>query len=285
MWRILRQAGQNWSQDNASYLGAAVAYYALFSVAPLLVLVLDIMALALGPMAASNQLSDHLTQFIGADAAHAVNSMILHARSAEVGWWERLIALVVLLVTAGNLFIQVKTGLRIIWKLAPLPSDGVVSTTIRDWVLAFVMVVIVSLFALALGLSSMLMGMFIELWGEVLPGGTWVWRVCESGLGFVLLTVMLAFTFRLLSDGRIRYRHLWKGAALSSLLFLVGKMGFAWYIKLMGANLATQYGAASSLILFLIWVYYTAQIVYMGAEVVKAERTARAVPSVTSETP
>src|SRR5262249_39341489 len=136
MWRILREAGQSWSEDNASYLGAAVAYYALFSVTPLLVLVLDLTALALGPMAARNQLAAHLNDIIGTEAAQAVQSMVLRARPMEAGVWERLLAIGVLLFTAANLFLQVKTGLRIIWKLPPLPTDNFVRGTIKDWLLA-----------------------------------------------------------------------------------------------------------------------------------------------------
>jgi membrane protein len=274
MWRILREAGRNWSQDNASHLGAAVAYYALFSVTPLLMLVLDVTALALGPMEARNQLAEHLALFIGPEAAQAVQSLLQSARAQEAGWPSRSVAIGVLLITAANLFLQVKTGLRIIWKLPPLPTDSPVGGTIKDWLLAMVMVSAVSIFWLLLALCSTLLGVFIELWGDVLPGGTSIWRATGLGVWFLLLTVLLTMTFRLLSGRRIRYRHLWKGAALSSLLFLLGKTVFAWYVKLMGANLASAYGAASSLIIFLIWVYYSAQILYMGAEVVKAQRTA-----------
>ena len=108
MWRILREAGTNWSRDNASYLGAALAYYALFSVTPLLVLVLDVTTLVLGPMAARNQLAAHLTNAIGPEAAQAVQNTMLHSREIEAGWRARTFATCMLLVTAANLFLQVK---------------------------------------------------------------------------------------------------------------------------------------------------------------------------------
>jgi membrane protein len=283
MWRILREAARNWSADNASHLSAAVAYYALFSVAPLAVLVLDVGTMAFGQAAARNQLASYLTEFLGVEGAQAVQEMIRH-REPTVTWWSSLIATGVLIFTAANLFVQVRTGLTLIWRLPPHPKDGVVRGTLKTYLAALAMVAISGLFCLILLVGSLTLGVIIEIWGEQLPGGSLVWRVCDMGLIFVLLTALLTFTFRLLSDGRIPYRFLWRGAALSILLFTLGKLTFAWYLYFMGPKLASAYGAASSLIIFLIWVYYSAQILYLGAEIAKAEMSLKSANS-TKSTP
>jgi membrane protein len=270
VFRILRDAGQAWSDDNGAYLGAGLAYYALFSVAPLLVLALDIAAIAYGEAAAKNQIVGYLEEFINPAAAVAIQNMVLQDRNLGVNWWSSLLAAAVLLITAANLFIQVKIALMMIWKLPPLP-DGLIRRTVKNYLAALAMVVVALVYGLIFMLGTTFLGVVVDYWGELLPGGPLVWRYSNLGFFLFLSTVLLIFCFRFLSDGRIGYRFLWKGALLTTVLLMFGKIVFGWYLYFMAPQLTSVYGAASSLIVFLIWVYYSAQILFLGAELVKIE--------------
>lgn len=271
-WQTLRQAGRFWVEDNAAYLSAAVAYYALFSVAPLAVLAVDLSAIAYGEAAAQNRLADFLENFIGPGAAQGVQNLVLQVRQPAVNWWTGLLAFGLLLFTAANLFVQVQKGLFMIWKLPPVPGVGVIHGTVSTYLAAIAMVVVVGLFGMTLLIGSTFLGFFIEWSGDWLPGGPLVWRLGDLVLMLCLVSLLVALTFRLLSERRIPWQKLWRGAVVTTLLLVLGKIAFAWYIYFMGSNLATVYGAASSLIVFLIWVYYCAQILFLGAEVIRVDQ-------------
>lgn len=269
MFRTIRQAAVQWQSDRASVLGAAVAYYTLFSVAPLLIITIAIAGIAFGRDAVEGRLVTSLTDYVGAESADAIQTMIRQTRHPQTNWWAFAIGVGLLLFMALSLFQQLRTALHLIWKLPPDPQDGLVRGTIKEYLRALAMIGISVLFVVLLLIGTTLVTIGIEIWGDFLPGDVAVWRVGNIGMMFVLVTVLLAMTYRILSDGRMPYRCLWGGSALAALLFISGKWLFSIYLA--HTTLATTYGAAGSVVVFLVWVYYTAQTVFFGAEVVQVK--------------
>jgi membrane protein len=140
---------------------------------------------------------------------------------------------------------------------------------VKDYLLAFVMVTISCVFVLALLLASAMLTAVQHLWDAALPGPAWLWHGADFLLSTLLITLLFACTFRFMSDGPVRCRHVWSGALTSALLFTVGKLLIGWYLGF--SQLGTAYGAAGSLVVFLAWVYYSAQIFFFGAELVRVE--------------
>jgi membrane protein len=269
MFRTIRQAAVQWQSDRASLLGAAVAYYTLFSFAPLLIITIAVAGIAFGQDAVEGRLVGYLTDYIGADSAEAIQTMIRQTRHPRTNWCAFAIGVGLLLFIALSLFQQLRTALQMIWKLPPDPSEGLVRATVKDYLSALAMIGIAVLFVLLLLIGTTVVTIGIEVWGHFLPGDQAIWRVGNIGVMFVLMTAFLVVTFRILSDGRMPYRCLWGGSALAAILFISGKWLFGIYLA--HTTLATAYGAASSVVVFLVWVYYTAQVFFFGAEVVQVK--------------
>jgi membrane protein len=269
MFRTIRQAAVQWQSDRASFLGAAVAYYTLFSIAPLLIIAIAVVGLVYGEDAVEGRLVNDLSDYVGDDSASTIQTIIQQTRHPRSNWWAFAVGASLLIVMALGLFQQIRTALHQIWKLPPPPSESLIHSTIKDYVLAFAMICVSVLFVLLVLLSTTVTTIIIEVWGHFLPGELADWRLANIGVTFVLITLLLVMTYRILSDRRLPYGCLWGGAALAAILFISGKWLFGVYLA--HASLATTYGAASSVVVFLVWVYYTAQVFFFGAEVVQVK--------------
>ena len=269
MFRTIRQAAVQWSNDRASLYGAAVAYYTLFSLAPLLIIAIAVIGLVFGEDAVEGRLVSQLTEFVGIESAQAIQSIIQQTRHPSANWWAFGIGAGLLLFTALGLFQQIRTALHLIWKLPPDPRDGVIRGTIRDYFLALAMIGVSVMFVLLLLISASVVTIGIEFFGRFLPGDSTGWQAANIALLFVLLTLVMVMTYRILSDGRIPYRCLWGGSALAAMLFVAGRWLFGFYLA--HTSLTSTYGAASSVVVFLVWVYYMAQAFFFGAEVVQVK--------------
>jgi membrane protein len=266
VFRLLARAGHEWTADRASFLGAALAYYALFSMAPVLLIAIVIAGLAFGEEAAEGNVVGYLTDYVGPDSAQAVQALIRAARVIPGGQWRSLVGVAVLLYAAINLFQQARTALNLVWKL-PDPPTGGLTRWLRDLVSGFILVLIVGMFVMLLAASSLATAWLMEdpAWHAVLNATSW--PASEFGIALALQTLALIFAFRFLSDGRVPYRHLILGSFVAALLLSAGKLLFGLYLRF--SNVATVYGAASSIVVFLVWIYFSAQIVIYGAEIVK----------------
>ncbi len=277
----LYRAGMAWNNDNASYLGAALAYYALFSIAPLLIIAIALVSVVYGKEAVENRMVSQVRDYVGVDAAKAVEVMVRKAWNPETSYLATTLGGALLLLAAANLFRQLRVALDMIWGLPPLPHRNVFTSTLVSYLLAVLMVLVTGGFWLALMAGDTALSIFINAVGDALPGGELRWKIGQFCLLFLLLTVFFVLTFRFMSHGRMRYRHLWFGAAVGAGLFLIGRLTFGLYLSYMGEQLATAFGAASSLVIFLVWLYYSAQIVFYAAEVVKANRAqSQAMPPI-----
>ena len=263
---VLGRAARRWYGDDAPQLGAALAYYSLFSVTPLLVIAAAIAGIAFGDETVRRQLEVELANQLGAEAGKALVGMMETAAKPRHGFWAAAIGTVLLAFGAVSLVVQFRSVLTRIWKDQLKPAPSGIWRTIGAYLVAILMVVGAGVVLMAaLAVSAALAG--LQGLGRDLPGTALLWRGVEFAASLAITTLVFALVFRLTSH--FRWQHIWLGALVTALLYALGKALFGLYVELSGVQ--SGYGAAGALVVFLIWVYYTAQIVLFGAEVVAAD--------------
>lgn len=264
--RTLKKAGVFWLEDDAAQMGAALAYYMLFSLAPLLIMAIAVAGLVYGGDAAKGRVVELIGDFIDADSAKAVQTMLENFSHPPTTLIPAVIGIASLIYGSLGVFRQLRWSLHRMWRLTRPPSQGVIREMIKSYLLAFLMVLMTIIFILLLLTSSTFLTVVLNWSGQPADEG-WTWFAGEFLLSTLLVTLLFAFTFRFMSDGRVRYRHIWGGAFVGALLFTAGKSLIGYYLG--RVHLASAYGVAGSLVVFLTWVYYSAQIFFFGAEIVR----------------
>ena len=279
MWEIVKETASDWSEDNATRLAAALAYYTVLSIAPLLVLAVSVAGLVFGEEAAKGQIASELSSIVGPQAGEGIQTVLTHAKSPEEGVVGSIVGIVVLLFGASGVFGELQSSLNAIWNVAPKPGRGVWGM-LRQRFFSFTMVLSVAfLLLVSLVLSALLAGVGKFL-SSSLPGGEVVWQVVNFSVSFGVITLLFALIFKVVPDVQIKWSDVWIGAAVTALLFTVGKWGLGLYLG--RASVASPYGAAGSLIVLVVWVYYAAQLLFFGAEftqVYTQHRGSRIVPT------
>jgi membrane protein len=268
--RILIRAGQQWSANGDSRLGAALAYYALFSIAPLLVIAINIAGVVYGEEAARGEVKRYLTAYIDSDSAGAVQNLVISAGEAEGAIPARILSLGVLAYGAVGAFVHLRTSLCLIWRLEP-PHTNTIIATLLDYALALVMVVCTGVLLLASLAASITVSALRAYVDERFAGWAVPWDWLDFAVSLAFLTLLFAASYRVLSDQRIGWRYVIYGAVMASLLFTIGKFLLSVYVVYGGT--ASAFGAAGSLVVFLVWVYYSSQTFFLGAELIQARRT------------
>jgi membrane protein len=268
--RIVIRAVQQFGADGASQMGAALAYYALFSTAPLLVWAVMLSGLVFGEQAARDRVRHQLSQYVGPETAREVNNLMQTARPPAGGSLAAALGGATVLVGALTVFLHVRRCLCAIWRLDPAGQTGAFQMLL-DYLLAVVMVLCVGiLLLLSLSVSAAL-PLLTKFLGPDFPVGARFWHWLDAGVSFALLTLFFALIFHVMSGRQIHLAHVLYGAVIVALLFTGGKTLISFYLTY--TSTASAYGAAGSLVVFLVWVYYSAQITFFGAELVQARRT------------
>lgn len=266
--RIIYRAYQQWVAHGGMRLGAALAYYALFSIAPLLVIAVTIAGAVFGEEAAQGQVAEHLRGIVGEESAKFIEKLVENAAQPRTGDLATLVSLAVLAFGSLSMFLYLRSTLCTIWNLTP-PHDSTLLGVLWDYALALIMVVFCGILLLASLAASVLVEVFqptLEAW---LPGLAWNW--VEMGLSFLYLTVLFAAMYRILSGGRIGWGYVVYGSFIAAVLFTFGKTLLSWYF--VHTSTGSAYGAAGSLVVFLMWIYYSSQVLFFGAELIHARRT------------
>lgn len=263
-WGMVKEAGSEWWHDKAPRLGAALAFYITFSLAPLLVLVVAIAGFVFGREAAAGQLTNQLRDLVGEEGGAAIQSMIASANKPNTGVIATVTSAIVLLFGAAGLFGQLQDALNTIWEVNP-PGGGIWSI-IRRRFLSFTMVLGTSFLLLAsLVVSTVLSA--ITRWIDGGANGC-VAQIGHFLLSFFIITALFAMLFRFLPDTDVSWRNVWFGAFVTSLLFNIGKHLIGLYLG--RSAVGSAFGAAGSLAVLLTWLYYSSQIFLFGAELTKA---------------
>lgn len=263
MWNVLTTAYSNWSRHRSARLGAALAYYSVFSLGPILLIVISIAGLWFGKDAVRGSLTAQFHSLLGPDGAQAVEAMLKGASSVEAGGIAAISGVVLLLIAALGVVVQLKDALNTIWD-APEPEGSGAWWYIRTYLISLAGVMALGfLLMVSLVISTVLAA--VAVWAGTAGSEAILWEGVNFAVSLGVLTGLFAMLFKWFPDVPVRWRDVWPGALASALLFEVGKLAIAWYIGSQG--LESTYGAAASLVVLLIWVYYTAQIVLFGAEI------------------
>jgi membrane protein len=248
-------------------MGAALAFYSILSIAPLLVIAVTLAALAFGREAAQGQLLAELRGLVGVEGAAAVGELLAHAQQPTQGILATSLALITLLVGASGVFGELQDAMNMIWKVPPAPGMGVWAF-FRQRFLSFAMVLGTGfLLLVSLVLSAVIAGLGQFLSGQV-PALEPMLQLSSTLVTWIVVTLLFAMIFKLLPDTFVAWRDVWAGALLTALLFTIGKTLIALYLGKSG--LASAYGAAGSLVVLVVWIYYSAQILLFGAELTYA---------------
>jgi membrane protein len=262
-WATVKETASDWSEDNAARLAAALAYYSLLSLAPLLVIVVAVAGFFYGHDAAQGKVSGELGSVVGGQAAQGIQSVVANAHSPSAGVIGTVVGIVTLFVGASGVFGELQSSLNAIWEVKPKPGRGVLGA-LKDRFLSFTMVLGVAfLLLVSLVLTSVLSavgGGFTS----ALPGGEAIWQVVNFVFSFAVVTGLFALIFKYIPDAEIKWRDVWLGAAVTAALFTVGKLLLGLYLG--KAAPGSSYGAAGSTIALVVWVYYATQILFFGAE-------------------
>lgn len=260
---LLIQAGKEWSEDKAPRLGAALAYYTVFSLAPLLVIAIAIVGFFLGDEAARGGIQDEISTVMGPQGAEAVQTMIANAGEERgTGILATIFSTALLLFGASGVVVQLKDALNTVWDVPEKQTSGI-KNFIKDRFLSFAFVLGVGFLLLV----SLILSTILSAAGSWLQGLVpipWLLQILNFVVSLAVVTVLFAMIYKFLPDIDLPWKDVWLGAAITALLFAIGKWALGLYLG--RSSVESTYGAAGSLVVLLIWVYYSAQIVFFGAE-------------------
>jgi membrane protein len=277
--RVFKEAFHEFGEDKVLRLSAALAYYALFSLAPLVIIVIAIAGLFFGKEAVQGQVQEQLQGFFGQQGAQTIESMITAARKPSTSIIATILGVLTLLIGASGVFGQLQDALNTIWEVKPKPGRGI-KGFLKDRFLSLAMVLgtgFLLLISMVLSAAlAALSGVMNNAFGMP-PASA---HLLEVTVSLVVITLLFAMIFRLLPDAAVKWNDVWIGALFTALLFTLGKFVLGFYLG--RESTASAYGAAGSLVVVLMWVYYSSIILFFGAEftqVFAKERGSRTVPT------
>ncbi|MEI9948737.1 MAG: YihY/virulence factor BrkB family protein [Pseudomonadota bacterium] len=263
VWQVLKETGTAWDEDNVTRLAASLAYYTLLSIAPLIILAVAVTGLAFGEDAAREHIAGEIAGVVGAGAADAIQSIAKNARTPGSGFLSIGVGLLVLLFGASGVFGELQSALNTVWDVAPKPGRGIWGI-VKDRFFSFTLVLGVAFLLLVSLVISAGLTWVGQVFEQSLPGGAVVWQILNFCISLGVVTALFALMFKKLPDVHISWRDVWVGAAVTAALFTLGKFGLGIYLG--SAGVSSAYGAAGSIVALVIWVYYSAQVLLIGAE-------------------
>ena len=263
-WELLKLTFTEWTNDNAFELSAALAFYTIFSIAPVLLIAVGVASFFLAPETATTRIVDEMEKLVGAQGANAVRQVIESSRGFGKGIWAVSVGIVTLITGATAVFGELQSALNRIWDVEAKPDRGVIMSLIVDRLRSFSIAVCVGfLLLVSLVVSALISGLqnYMNNW---LPGVPWVWQAANVVTSFLVVAALFAMIYKFLPDVVISWKDVWIGAAVTALLFSAGKYLIGIYLGRTATSSA--FGAAGSLVVLLFWVYYSALISFLGAE-------------------
>ena len=264
LWFLVKDTAIKWQTDNTFRLAASLAFYTIFSLAPVLLIAVGIASLFFSRETAVNHLVHELQQLVGVKGADVIRQVLESAGGLGEGVWAIGVGIVTLILGASAVFAELQASLNIIWGVKARVRRGLLLDLVIDRLRSFSIAVGVGfLLLVSLVLSAMLTGLrdYLTYWMPTFP---WIWEALNLGASFALITFLFAMIYKYLPDVKLEWRDVWTGAAVTSLLFTLGKYLIGIYLGRTAT--ANAYGAAGSFVVLLIWIYYSALISFFGAE-------------------
>jgi membrane protein len=264
-WKMLKETVLAFIDDEALSRGAAIAFYTVTSIAPVLLIVIAIAGLAFGRDAAQNAITAQLSGLMGQQTADVIQSAIASAGSKSSSIWATLIGIFTLVVTASGVFGEMQTALNAIWKAKP--KGTTVSRLIRARAASLGLVATLGFLLMVSLVVSTGLTAFGDYLDSLLPFGKVILTILNAVVSILLISLLFAAIYKILPDRKIEWHDVAVGALVTAILFTVGKSLISWYLG--SSAVASSFGAAGGLIVLLLWVYYSAQIFLLGAEFTK----------------
>jgi len=268
LWEVLKKSFKGFSNDRITKMSSSLSYYTIFSMAPLLIIIISLSGLFLGQDAAQGKIYDQLSNFIGSNAASQLQTMIQNASLSGKSKFAAIIGIATLIVGATTVFAQIQDTINFIWGIKPKPKKGWLSFLKNRFLsfsviigLAFLLLVSLTLSTIVDTFSASLKAHFPQITVVLL-------YVINTVITLLLTALIFGTIFKVLPDAKIRWRDVITGAITTAVLFMLAKFGISFYIS--KSNVGSTYGAAGSLVILLLWVYFSAMILYFGAEFTKA---------------
>ncbi len=268
VWHILKEAISGFSDHKVTKLSASLAYYTVFSFPPLLIVIIYVCSIFFGRKAVEGSIYGEIQKFVGADTALQLQQIIKNATISGTGHIAIIVGVITLILGATTIFAEVQDSINTIWGLKAKPEMGL-KLLIKDRLLSFGVIGSLGfLLLVSLGVSALVEGLGRSL-QHFLPSITVVaFYIINIAIAFTVTVLLFAVIFKVLPDAQIKWSDVWAGAIATSLLFLLGKFGIAFYIT--KSKIGSTYGTAGALVILLIWIYYSSIILYFGAEFTKA---------------
>jgi membrane protein len=262
-WSLARETLASWRDDYASSMGAALAYYTMFSIAPLLLIVISVAGLFFGEQAARGEILDQLEGLMGVEGAHAVQALLASVNHPKAGVLATLFGVGALVIGATTVIGELQNALDRIWRAPRRRSEGSIVNWLHSRLLSLGMIMGTGFLLMVSLLASALLAGLQRWFGRYVNLGAAASAI-DFLVSFAFITVAFAMIYKLMPRVRIEWRDVWIGAIVTSLLFTIGKMAIGVYIG--RSAVASTFGAAASLVAMVVWVYWSAQIFLLGAE-------------------
>lgn len=261
--QLLQETFKQWQEDKASRIAAALAYYTVFSISPLLVITIAIAGTFFGQDTAQAEITEKLTSLVGEDGVKPILLALNNISQPKIRGLASLISIGVLILGASGIFAQLQDALNTVWKVKPQPGQGLL-TFIRKRLSSFLMVLAIGFLLMLSLILSAVVATVSKYRLDFLPGSQILWENLDFITSLGLITFLFGLMFKYVPDVKIVWKDVFVGSVMTAILFLFGKFLLGLYLS--KNSLGSAYGAAGSLIVFLAWVYYSAQIILFGAE-------------------
>jgi len=268
MWEVLKNSFSGFIDDKVTKLGGALAYFTVFSMGPLLIVIISLCGLFLGRDAIQGKIFSQLEGFLGRDTASTLQEIIAKAAISGKGVVAVVIGSVTLLVGSTTVFAEIQDSINGIWGLKPKPKKSWLKMIKNRFISFSVVISLGFLLLVSLGITAIMDGLSHQLQATFPEVTVKIFYVLNQVITFVVVTVIFGVIFKVLPDAKIKWRDVIAGSVVTALLFLLGKLGISIYIS--KSNIGSTFGAAGSLVVLLLWTYYSSLILYFGAEFTKA---------------
>lgn len=267
IWLIIKNSGNDFIDFRITRMSAALAYYTIFSIAPLLILIISVSTIFYGRSAIEGSVYGEIRSFVGDAAAIQIQDLIKNATTAKGNAFASVASIIALVIGATGIFAEIQDSINFIWGLKAKPKRGILKILINR-VLSFSIIVSVSFILLVSLMINTVLDILSNRLTHVFPHVT-VYLVYAGNilLTFMVTTLLFGIIFKILPDAKIKWKDVLTGSIVTSLLFILGKLGITFYLGT--KNIGNTYGAAGSVIIVLLWVYYSAIILYFGAAFTK----------------
>lgn len=271
-YELLKDTAVEWLDDKAPRLAASLAFYTLLSLAPMLVLSVSVAGLVFGEEAARGEIAGQLNGMLGDSGAVAIQGVLASARTPSSGVLGTIIGIAIALFGASGVFGELQGTLNQIWNVDTKPGRGV-KGFVRDRFFSFTLVLGVAFLLLVSLVLSAALAAIGAYFSKSLAGGATVWQVVNFSISIAVLTGLFALIFKVVPDVKVAWRDVWRGAVLTAVLFTIGKFLIGLYLG--RSSVASPFGAAGSVVALVVWVYYSAQILFFGAELTQVDSKRR----------